>query len=182
MIVEIISLTLKEKLLMKKTKILVSLIALMGLSSCDLYTPDIPKPKDTNLELWITEKVATEKLDTLTLVPGIFTNDVYLGSAYSIREDGILHAMPEIYVAYRFIDYPNDDSYKLVNYIEITDPNITFYGISLISESEEIETAMKKESFKVSYNAQGYINANKKGVNFAFYQNSIRITTSINNE
>ncbi|MCH5179911.1 MAG: hypothetical protein J1F32_01700 [Erysipelotrichales bacterium] len=162
---------------MKKTKILLSIIALMGLSSCDLSTYDIPKPNDTNLEFWITEKVTSDKLESLSIVPGVIGNDVYLGSDYSLNDDGILHSMPTFYVAYRLTDV-QDEEFKIVTYIEITDPAVTFYGISINSTSEEIENAMTKQKFKVSYNSQGYINASKKSANFAFYNNSIRITTT----
>lgn len=168
---------------MKKIlKIIVPLIALIGLSSCDLFTYYLPKPDDTNLELWITEKITSDKLENLTLVPGMFGGDVYLGSAYSIKEDGMLSPLPQIYVAYHITGYPDTTSQdKAVTRIEITDPEITFYGITLNSETKQIETAMKNEKFDVSYNEQGYLNASKKSVNFVFYKNSIRITATVTN-
>ncbi|MCH5171872.1 MAG: hypothetical protein J1F31_03465 [Erysipelotrichales bacterium] len=169
---------------MKKTaKIMISLIALIGLSSCDMFAYYLPKPKDTNLELWITEKVSSDKLETLTLMPKIHGENIYLGSSYSPNEDGMLNSMPSIYVAYRITNYPNTSSDNIsVTYIEITDPEITFYGITLGSTFEEIENSMKKEKFKIEYTDQGYLNASKKNIEFSFYGTSIRITAFVNND
>lgn len=134
---------------MKKIALFFPIIPLL-LSGCSL-NKFLKRPDDTNLEFWITESWSSEdfKNKGCTYLPGWFGAEEYLGSAYELIEDEEGHKeVPDIHVKYLRSGYPDArDSWK-VTHIEITDPTIVVYGLSMNSSKEEVKNRMKELKFK----------------------------------
>ena len=139
---------------MRKTAfIFISIIPLL-LSGCSL-DKFLKRPDDTNLEFWITESWSSEDFTNkgCTYLPGWFGAEEYLDSRYepikAIEENGYERLLvPEVHVTYLRAGYPDArDSWK-VTHIEITDPTIIVYGLSMNSSKEEIKNRMKELKFK----------------------------------
>ena len=107
------------------------------------------KPSDTNLEFWITENVKGYDFSEYHYIPG-WGCEGYYGKDYAPITDPPEgeSSEPEYYVKYTISAYPDHSSYGWrITSIEITDPEITFYGISMESSEEEIISAMKKHGY-----------------------------------
>ena len=112
----------------------------------------LSRPDDTNLEFWITQSVAFEdfKEKGCTYLPGWFGADEYLDSRYVADTREGQATAPDIHVTYLLTGYPDTIDGKAITRIEITDPSITVYGLSLISTAEEIKTRMKGVADSIS--------------------------------
>ena len=130
---------------------LIKLITLLSASAFLLCSCDagkyLKRPDDTNLELWITEIVGIEKLREkgCQLVPaGIFGAALYLGSKYELIEpaNDNLYGLPEYYVTYFISGYPDLSDHSAVTNIEITDPEVTVYGLTINSTLEEAKARL----------------------------------------
>lgn len=137
----------------KNTKVLLTLSAfictLFSVSSCN-ESKFLDKPEETNLEFWITEEVDDEQFENCTFLPGLFGGDMYLGSKYkAVFNDGSSMAQePEVHVVYTvtaYPDYSNGGSY--ITGIDITDPNINVYGLTMKSSKDEISKTMSNLGF-----------------------------------
>lgn len=133
---------------MKKIGLLVTVATLsLLLTGCktkdDIYL-DIPE--DTNLEFWITQRVTSEDLlaKGCTYLPGWFGAEEYLDSRYVADTSETMAKAPEVHVTYLLTGYPDTLDERAITRIEITDPSITVYGLTLNSTVEEIEERMIK--------------------------------------
>ena len=134
---------------MRKRNSILFATLMLSLCSCSssIY---IERPEDTNLEFWITERVAFEDLENkgCTFLPGWFGADEYLDSRYQPIQENDMNTKPDISVTYLVGGYPDTLDERTIVQIEITDPEIYFYGLSLNSTSEEIQMRMKEEKAK----------------------------------
>ncbi len=162
-------------------KAIFGVIALvLSLSACKY----LDKPKDTNLEFWITQRVSSESLhdNGYTFVPGVFGASMFYGSGYSPVEDeeGNLKT-PDIYVVYTITGYPDITGKETITEIVITDPTVTVYGLTMGSSEDEINQKMKKLGFKKKTLYSGEHTYNKNNCSFAFSQTSIYIIANATN-
>ena len=94
-------------------------------------------PKDTNLEFWIDQGTVDVDYSQYTE----YARRVYLGTGYTSEGN----ALPECYVLYT-ISLLHPDR---IRQIQITDPAVKLYGLSLDSSKEEIVSTMEAEGFNV---------------------------------
>ncbi len=158
--------------------IFISIIPLL-LSGCSV-NKFLKRPDDTNLEFWITESCSSEDFRNkgCTYLPGWFGAEEYLGSAYELIEDEEGHKeVPDIHVKYLRSGYPDAmDSWK-ITHIEITDPTIIVYGLSMNSSKDEVKNRMKELKFKENKNG-GFI---KNNCTFSFSDEYIVINAPSTN-
>ena len=160
---------------MKKRLIILPLLAL-SLTSCGKY---LSRPEDTNLEYWITERVTLEKAleQGCTNIGGMFGGSRFLGSNYQMIEDENGKHKPEIHVIYTITGYPDTTNQKAITEIDITDPNVTVYGLTMDSSKEEIAKRMKELNFK-NIEDNSYM---KNNCTFRFNEKGINISAEVSN-
>lgn len=110
-------------------------------SSCT-YSKVLKKPDDTTLEFWITDNVASFDFSNHKQIYGVFGAKRYYGKGYEpvYNETDDRFEEPEHYVIYTVSAYPDcSNRSDYVTRIEITDPNISVYGITCNSSLEEFE-------------------------------------------
>lgn len=163
--------------------IILTLLALsVMLSGC---TRVLERPDDTNLEFWITEDVTGFDFSDHHFIPGWMGAWEYYGKDYApvteTTEGRPIH--PEHYVTYVVSCYPDESSNSVhITQIEITDPAVTFYGISLESTEEEIAAAMEKHGFQlVDKNASGSF-FEDGNIEFRFHSGKIVIRAESTNK
>ena len=109
----------------------------------------LKRPDDTNLSFWITQEITDEDIyeKGCTLIPGWFGASEYLDGKYTLNENEEGDRLPDTYVTYLVSGYPDvlSKSSAVVK-INITDPEITVYGLTINSSKEEIENRMKSVS------------------------------------
>ena len=139
----------------------------------------LPNPQ-TNLEFWIGENVDGVDFSKYQMKYGMFGGDMYYGTGYvPTLDENEQQVDPERCVIYTVTSYPDYMSKSLhVTSIEITDPNIEFYGLSINSSKEDIENIMKKHGFSVTEDERGII-ANKGKYVFIFNKRSNIIYVSV---
>jgi len=138
---------------MKKSLITLIIIPIL-LSGCatDKY---LQRPKDTNLLFWITQRCSGEdfKQAGCSFIPGWFGAEEYLDYRYELLEVGDKYSethhytIPPKHVTYVISGYPDALDGYAVTSIEITDPEITVYGLTMNSTNQEIENKMKQLQF-----------------------------------
>lgn len=168
----------------KKAKIFLPIFALIcslfSLSSCN-ESKFLDKPHETNLEFWITEEVKKDDFSKCTFLPGLFGGNMYLDSRYEaiISDDGSSIAVaPEIHVTYTLTAYPDySDGGTCVTGIDITDPKINVYGLTMNSSQENISNTMSNLGFKNNENNRW----SKNNCVFAFEKSEIIIAAKVTN-
>lgn len=135
---------------MKKGLCLI-LILLLVICVCASCSPSIyEEPDDMTLEFWIAQDVSSVDFSEYHEIVGWFGARQYYGKGYYptevFGENGEIHYVePTYYVKYLVGAYPDEsDGGQFVTRIDITDPDVTVYGISCNSSFEEFETAMEK--------------------------------------
>ena len=133
---------------MKKLS-LVFLIVLSMLLLCSCSKPSFKpdekvffsRPKDTNLEFWITEKFDDLDLSTCEREHLYYENVVYYGTGYKSGDEEV--------VIYYFNPYPTPKATEplYITRIDITDPNVTVYGLTINSPQEEFVEKMQENGF-----------------------------------
>ena len=129
---------------MKKSGLLIGMVLLLSACASSEKVIYIDRPEDTNLEFWITQRVNGIDLEEkgCTYLPGWFGASEYLDSRYDAFDDGSMLTAPEIHVTYLLTGYPDTIDDRAITSIEITDPSITVYGLTLNSTGEEIKNRM----------------------------------------
>ncbi len=145
------------------------IVALVVFSGCGYIY--VATPEDTNLEFWITQRVAWEDFDGHAENYGWFGAREFYGTGYIPTEvEGSNQIDPEYCVKYLVTSYPDYSSNKLaVTGIEITDPQITFYGLTLNSTEEQITQTMQKLGYKMG----------EEGTMLCAYKGNVRFRFSI---
>lgn len=150
------------------------------LIGCSPESKFLDKPDDTNLELWITENVTDTDLLHMTYLPGYFGASEYLDSRYSPikREDGN-DVAPDVHVTYLLTSYPDYSSGgSYVTSIDISDPQIYVYGLSMNSTDSQISNTMSELGFKKRNNYNSWY---KNNCFFTFNSFNIHISSAITN-
>lgn len=129
------------------------------------------KPEDTSLEFWIVQDVAEYDFSEHAQEYGWFGCDVYYGKDYSpeIISMGCDRYIidPEYYVKYRVEAYPDyADGGQYITDIEITDPNVTVYGLTCESSFDEFDETFRKMGYSI-YEYEDWHSANLGAVHFS---------------
>lgn len=151
------------------------------LSSSSGETLYVDAPEE-DLSFWLGDELNQEKVKKHTIIPGWFGAEEYLDSRYeaSYDEDGNL-VIPNVHVTYLFNGYPDMADIWRVSKIEITDPDICFYGLSLNSDEAKIDRELTLRGFARKESSEGIIYSFGR-ISFSFYEDSIvLLATSANN-
>ena len=144
------------------------------------------KPKDTNLEFWITERVTSEDLlkKGCTYLPGWMGAEEYLDSRYTAIEVEGMAAAPIIHVTYLLTGYPDLLDDPAITHIEITDPSITVYGLSIGATENQVTSRLSKLADSYSFVTtldECYLRVTIKDVSFNFMSDKIIIDVPVTN-
>ena len=167
---------------MKKITILllcvIVLITIVGCSSNKLEKPQ------TNLEFWIAENVDDVDFSSYQMKYGMFGGNMYYGTGYvPTLDENEQQVDPEHCVIYTVTSYPDYmNKAQHITRIEITDPEIELYGLSINSSKEDIRNVMEEQGFTV-IEAEYGITAEKGKFTFVFNKrsNSIAIRVEVTN-
>ena len=154
------------------------ILCLPAFSSCGKRLSE----PEHDLEFWIGENVDGFDFSEYQPKYGIMGGFEYYGRGYvpTLAEDG-WQIDPEHCVIYTLTNYPDYSSNSLcVTRIEITDPAVRVYGLSLSSTVDEIRSTMASEGFTVT-GTDASIKAEKDNFRFIFTKDSIRITVEVTN-
>ena len=165
-----------------------ALMAALMLTSCgnsDLY---LKRPSNTNLEFWITQKVKDNELEEkgCQYFNWRFGPGAFLDSKYSFVEVDGVQELPEAYVIYEALKYPDIcKGSRAITRIDITDPEITVYGLTINSTEKEISDVMlplaKSISFVMTTTDGCYPRYSVKNCEFSFAPNKIIIQANTTN-
>ena len=142
----------------------------------------IDKPIDTNLEFWITQRVTLKEMEekSCTYLPGWMGADEYLDSRYEADTSGSMAVAPDIHVTYLVTGYPDTLDDSAITRIEITDPSITVYGLTL--ESSETEIRERMDNIADSFSKDdSYFMFNIDNCSFMFSLEKITISVPVTN-
>lgn len=136
---------------MKKKVSCLAAIFLLTLCLCAGCSDKIPeKPKDTALEFWIAEDVSSVDFGTYIARTGVFGAYEYFGYGYRPTVENDKQILPQHYVIYTVGGYPDtSDDWNYITRIQITDPEVTVYGITCNSSFDEFDEAMKGLGCKI---------------------------------
>ena len=137
---------------------------------------------DHNLEFWIAENVDDFDFSNHQPKYGIMGGWEYYGIGYAptLGEDG-QQIDPEHCVIYTVTNYPDYSSNsRHVTRIEITDPAVRVYGLSISSTVEEIKSVMTAEGFTVTESGTA-VSAERDNFRFTFSKDKITISAEVTN-
>lgn len=137
---------------------------------------------DHNLEFWIAENVDDFDFSNHQPKYGIMGGWEYYGIGYAptLGEDG-QQIDPEHCVIYTVTNYPDYSSNsRHVTRIEITDPAVRVYGLSISSTVEEIKSIMTAEGFTVTESGTA-VRAERDNFRFTFSKDKITISAEVTN-
>ena len=137
---------------------------------------------DHNLEFWIAENVDDFDFSNHQPKYGIMGGWEYYGIGYvpTLGEDG-QQIDPEHCVIYTVTNYPDYSSNsRHVTRIEITDPAVRVYGLSISSTVEEIKSIMTAEGFTVTESGTA-VRAERDNFRFTFSKDKITISAEVTN-
>lgn len=125
------------------------------------YIP--PRPEDTTLEFWICDDVLQVDWSGHDEILGWFGAREFLGKGYHLKEGAEYPDMyPDVWVSYKLTAWPDySDGGNYITRIEITDPAVSVYGLTVESEPEEFERVMKSMGYKVEWTDTGIQGASK---------------------
>lgn len=168
---------------MKKSGLLIGLALLLSACTPSEKVIYIDRPEDTNLEFWITQRVNSIDLEEkgCTFLPGWFGASEYLDSRYAAIDDGSMLTAPEIHVTYLLTGYPDTLDERAITRIEITDPTITVYGLTLNSTYEEINKRMTGVADSISTENQNTL-FKIRNCSFTFTNERILIQVPVTNK
>ncbi len=135
-----------------------------------------PVPENSGLEFWITDNVAGLNYSEYEQVDGWMGAREIYGKKYhpEVGENGY-EKKPEHYVTYLITSYPDyADGGSYVTRIEITDPEISIYGLTVNSTVTEFKSVFEKMGYVVyASEDSGHFSACKNNlVNFVLTHNS----------
>lgn len=120
-----------------------------------------------DLEFQITQCVEGYDFSEYTSIPG-FGVIQYYGKGYKYDD--------KYYVCYDVTAYPDyADGGEYVTRIEITDPAISIYGLTVNSTFEEFQKVFGAMGYTISYISKNTINAEKDGISISFTISDARI-------
>ncbi len=152
------------------------LLCLTGCSGKYLEKPE------TDLEFWITENVEKVDFSNYHEKYGLMGGREYYGKGYApTTDENGEQKDPEHCVIYTITSYPDYSSGKShITRISITDPEVSVYGVTLASSSEEIKTALTEAGFSVT-EKNGGVRGEKGRFSVSFSADSIYIHADVSN-
>lgn len=143
------------------------------------------KPNDTNLAFWITQDVSRVDFSHYEEVVGWFGARQYYGHGYhsTINSDGMT-CDPEHFVKYLITAYPDyADGGQYITKIEISDPAITLYGLSINSSLDAFDETFENMGYEISSPSDAMQSkvhvASKNGIHFILDHSSVPIMLTI---
>lgn len=124
-----------------------------------------PRPKNTTLEFWICDDVSSVDWNGHDEITGWMGAREFLGKDYHMSTQG---GKPNVRVSYLLTawpDYADDGQY--VTTIEITDPAVFVYGLTVESEPTEFERVMMSMGYKVELADNSIQRAVRDGFTFS---------------
>lgn len=163
---------------MRFAKYLILFPVIFALSSCGKNGQSrLDRPEDTNLAVWITEPLDRNALTEkgCTSLPGWFGAEEWLDYRYEAK-DG---KAPEQSVTYLFQGYPDVSDAWVATRIQISDPEITVYGLTMASAQEDIIRRMGALGFARTDDKTNpdYSAFEKNSCHFSFSDTGIYIAT-----
>lgn len=146
--------------------------------------PDDVTGPTTKLEFWVADSVEGVDLSKFQEKYGSFGSTMYYGSGYvpATDENG-RQVDPEHCVIYIVTSYPDYSSKEQhVTGIEITDPNVEFYGITLRSSIPDVMELLRQQGFEISEYGEEWVFARKGSVWINFYAEYIYIGVEVTND
>ena len=149
-----------------------------------LWVGSRPPKADTNLEFWIAEHVDDVDFSAYQEKYGLMGGRAYYGRGYApLTGPNGEQLDPEHYVLYTVTSYPDyAGSRQHVTRIDITDPAVELYGVTLHSSAKEIDAAMKQHGFRqeTQPNAVGQLYSKGK-FSLRFADDAIHISVKVSN-
>ena len=144
----------------------------------------IERPENTNLEYWLLDTIDTDSLTKIEESTHYFTGS-FLSSKYQAKLDGNGQLVsPDEAVVYHVSKYPYTDAdwgSQRVARIDITDPTVYVWGVTINSTREEIIAAMEQAGYEIyideQYSSITFRLPKENGpeINFNFHSKSIYI-------
>lgn len=171
---------------MKKWICLLCAMLLLSLGGCGDDIADLSEPP-SNLEFWIAENVDDVDFSQYQMKYGRMGGDDYYGSGYIPTQDENGEQVdPEHCVIYTVTAYPDYASKsRHITYIEITDPAITVFGLTVNSSAEEVRYELVEKSgfdFEIEELGSGTLVARLGDYTFSFRQGEITIRVNVTNK
>lgn len=133
----------------------VLLVMVFFITSCSIYKEDeildaddflgyyMPKPSDWNWDFWIGDSVINSNLSGYQFVKG--SSVTFYGNCASDNT--------KEYIRYRYTTCTYEENlFKYITEIVITDPNVTVCGLSYTSDIEEWKMIFSKMEYTISTN------------------------------
>lgn len=122
-------------------------------------------------------------MKNMTYLPTWFGAKEYLGSNYEgTRLDNGGYDVPKEHVTYLFSGYPDaKDDYCCTN-INITDPSVIVYGLSMESSFSSVCETMSNLGFYIDGKDTSFILAYKNNVTISFSKNGITLNAKSTNK
>jgi len=127
-----------------------------------------PKPEDTTLEFWICDDMSLFDWSGHDEIGGWMGAWEFLGKDYRRTPAGERPYVRVSYILTAWPDYADDGEY--VTKIEITDPAVPVYGLTVESEPAEFERVMKSMGYKVETVDDGLQRAVRDRFTFSIYR------------
>jgi len=143
-----------------------------------------PEPDDTTLEFWITENVENVDFSQHNEIYGWMGAREFYGKGYSsVKDEDGNDVKPEHYVTYLITAYPDyADGGQFVTRIDITDPNVSVYGLTVNSSIEEYDAVFRKMGYVISVEERGVntvFTATRAGITFELCIRPDELTPSL---
>lgn len=141
-----------------------------------------PKPENTTLEFWICDDGSLVDWSGHDEITGWMGAQEFLGKDYRMSEQG---ERPRVRVSYILTAWPDySDGGQYVTTIEITDPTVSVYGLTVESAPAEFERVMISMGYKVESVDDSLQRAIRDGFTFSIYRGDtpeFRISAEIDN-
>ena len=137
-----------------------------------------------NLEFWIAENVDKVDFSKHQIKYGMMGGTEYYGTGYvpTVDEHG-QQVDPEHCVIYTVTSYPDySDKEQHITGIYITDPVISFYGISLNASFDDFERLITQWGFQITDSNENSRTAQKGKYSITFTKEWIRIRVEVENK
>lgn len=168
---------------MKKIVAVLMLILLMFiLSGCKIFN-NVKVPEETTLEFWVGQNVDGFDFSNHYERFGVFGGKAYYGLGYVPETDENGYQIdPNKYVLYMVTSYPDYSSkQQCVTHIEITDPTVKVYGVTLDSSFEDFDKNLTSKGYDIVENTTTFRRYKKGKITISKSDISIIIRIKVTN-
>lgn len=146
----------------------VILAVMVFIQSDKLFIP--PRPEDTALEFWICDDGSLVDWREHDEIGGWMGAREFLGKGYHAGEQGERPHVRVSYILTAWPDYADGGCY--ITAIEVTDPAVSVYGLTVESEPAEFERVMTSMGYKVEWATDSLQRAVRDDFTFSIYHGS----------